>query len=97
MHSVFKKDVSPNFRMIISINNNNYYIIIAVAEDVLNMCTVNDPQYPNPDDENYTVAFNYEFIEDTSAEVNRYRILYQHPYFPGLHMYSYLHMACIIL
>ena len=45
---------------------------IGVAEDVLNKCTVNDPQYPNPDDENYTVAFNYEFIEDTSIEVNRY-------------------------
>lgn len=50
--------------------------IIAVAEDVLNKCTVNDPQYPNPDDENYTVAFNYEFIEDTSVEVNRYYYLY---------------------
>ncbi len=50
------------------------YDSIGVAEDILNKCTVNDPQYPNPDDENYTVAFNYEFIEDTSVEVNRYTL-----------------------
>lgn len=46
---------------------------VGVAEDILNKCTVNNPQYPNPDDENYTVAFNYEFIEDTSIEVDRYK------------------------
>ena len=36
-----------------------------VAEEILNKCTVNDPEYRNPDDEYYCVAFNYEFIEDT--------------------------------
>lgn len=45
------------------------YNIIAnftdVAEEILNKCTVNDPDIQNIDDADYCVAFNYEFIEDT--------------------------------
>lgn len=34
------------------------------AEDILNMSTVSNPSHPNTDDEEYSVIFNYEFIED---------------------------------
>ena len=54
---------------------------VGVAEEILNKCTVNDPQYQNPDDENYTVAFNYEFIEDTSIGNDRYKILVKVTFF----------------
>ena len=46
---------------------------LGVAEEILNKCTVSDPEYPNPADESYTVAFNYEFIEDANIEANQYR------------------------
>lgn len=36
-----------------------------VAEEILNKCTINDPQYQNLDDTAYSVVFNYEFVEDT--------------------------------
>ena len=44
--------------------NRNVTNLTDVAEEILNKCTVNDPQYPNPDDSCYSVVFNYEFIED---------------------------------
>ena len=40
-------------------------LIIDVAEEILNKCTVHNPDYRNPDDSEYSMAFNYEFIEDT--------------------------------
>ncbi len=42
-----------------------------VAEEILNKCTVNDPEYTNPDDPDYSVVFNYEFIEDTRDDKKR--------------------------
>lgn len=39
--------------------------ITGAAEEVLNNCTVSDPDHPSIDDEQYSVIFNYEFIEDT--------------------------------
>ena len=35
------------------------------AEEILNKCTVNDPDIQNIYDADYHVIFNYEFIEDT--------------------------------
>ena len=35
-----------------------------VAEEILNKCMVANPEYKNLDDEEYSVIFNYEFIED---------------------------------
>lgn len=43
----------------------------AVAEEILNKCTVNDPDVQNFDDEFYSVAFNYEFVEDTRDKGER--------------------------
>ena len=42
-----------------------YAHIIDVAEEILNKCTVHNPDCRNPDDLEYSVVFNYEFIEDT--------------------------------
>ena len=39
-----------------------------VAEDILDKCTLNNSKYENLDDKNYSVLFNYEFIEDTRDE-----------------------------
>ena len=44
-----------------------------VAEEILNKCTMNDPGYPNPDDEDYSVAFCYEFLEDARDKEQRYK------------------------
>lgn len=38
-----------------------------VAEEILNKCMVADPNYKNIDDSNYSVIYNYEFIEDTGG------------------------------
>ena len=35
------------------------------AEEILNKCTVSDPQWQNPAEEQYCVTFNYEFVEDS--------------------------------
>ena len=40
------------------------YDLADVAEIVLNKCTVSDPEVKNPDDDRYSVIYNYEFIED---------------------------------
>ena len=44
----------------------------AVAEEILTKCTVNDPDYPTIDSEEYSVAFNYEFVEDIRDKKARY-------------------------
>ena len=51
-----------------------HFVIIFsdVAEIILNKCTVSDPDIKNLDDERYSVAYNYEFMEDTSNELNRW-------------------------
>ena len=53
-----------------------YYAIIwtfaDVAEEILNKCTVSDPRYKNPDDEFYSVVFNYEFVEDARDDEEGY-------------------------
>lgn len=46
-----------------------FFSLTDVAEEILNKCTVNDPEYTNPDDLDYCVAFNYEFIEDTRDDM----------------------------
>ena len=43
-----------------------------VAEEILNKCTMNNPFRPSPDDENYSVAFCYEFLEDAKDKEQRY-------------------------
>ena len=40
-------------------------LALDVAEEILNKCTVNNPDIRNPDDGAYSVVYNYEFIEDT--------------------------------
>ena len=34
------------------------------AEEVLNNCTIADPNDPDPTDISYSIIFNYEFVED---------------------------------
>ena len=43
-----------------------------VAEEILNKCTMNNPDYSNPDDKRYSVAFCYEFLEDAKDKEQRY-------------------------
>ena len=38
----------------------------------ISVATVSDPRYPNPDDMEYSVVFNYEFIEDTRDDYQGY-------------------------
>ena len=40
-------------------------LMTGAAEEILNKCTVSDPQWQNPAEEQYCVAFNYEFVEDS--------------------------------
>lgn len=40
------------------------YVIIEVAEVVFNRCAVSNGDEVNKDDSNYTITFNYEFLED---------------------------------
>ena len=54
---------------------NFFHVIIDIAEEVLNKCTVYDPNFPNPGDENYTVYFDYEFVNDFTLHGNRYRYI----------------------
>lgn len=39
-----------------------------MAEVILNKCTVSDPGVKNLDGRWYSVAYNYEFMEDTRKE-----------------------------
>jgi hypothetical protein len=50
-----------------NLNNSpiTYGTIAGVAEEVLNKCTVSDPDFKNLDDIQYSVVYNYEFMEDT--------------------------------
>ena len=40
----------------------------AVAKDILDKCTVSPPNCPDPGDIQYSVLFNYEFVEDFQDE-----------------------------
>ena len=40
----------------------------AVAKDILDKCTVSPPNRPDPGDIQYSVLFNYEFVEDFQDE-----------------------------
>ena len=51
-------------------NLDNYYYDAEIAEEILNRCTVNNPKIQNFDDHDYTVVFNYEFIEDARDNDN---------------------------
>ena len=45
---------------------------------VLDRCIVSDPQFKDPEDINYTVIMNYEFLEDFADLVTVYAVtLYQ--------------------
>ena len=39
-----------------------------VAEEVFNRCAVSNEAEVGKDDKNYTITFNYEFLEDFSEE-----------------------------
>ena len=56
--------------------NRNVMNLTDVAEEILNKCTVNDPQYQNPDDSAYSVVFNYEFIEDIRDDKQNQEYVY---------------------
>ena len=62
---IYRLTLGPCYTRSASIN------FVDVAEEILNKCTVNDPEYTNPDDPDYCVAFNYEFIEDTRDDKKR--------------------------
>ena len=43
-----------------------YFLTIDVAENVFTRCTTSNVN--NPDDPNYTITFNYEFLDDMYSD-----------------------------
>ena len=50
-----------------------YLYDVDAAEEILNRCTVTNPDTQNPDSKAYRVAFNFEFVEDTRDKEARYQ------------------------